>query len=109
MASLLPTTSDFTNAVPARIGVLTDGRLRPITLGNLTLDFQAAAPSRLYWARRPAMRFVQALHWLRDMLPSDDGSLHQRLVSILKDPDHGQAIQDDLRKEACRRYRSGCG
>jgi hypothetical protein len=40
---------------------------------------------------------VQALHWLRDMLPSDDGSLHQRLVSILKDSDHGQAIQDDLR------------
>ena len=87
----------LTHAVPARIGVLTDGRLRPITLGNLTLDFQAAAPSRLYWAGRPAMRFVQALHWLRDMLPSDDGSLHQRLVSILKDPDHGQAIQDDLR------------
>jgi hypothetical protein len=63
----------------------------------LTLDFQAAAPSRLYWAGRPAMRFVQALHWLRDMLPSDDGSLLKRLVSILKDPDHGQAIQDDLR------------
>jgi hypothetical protein len=77
--------------------VLTDGRLRPITLGNLTLDFQAAAPSRLYWAGRPATRFVQALHWLRDMLPSDDGSLRKRLVSILKDPDHGQAIQDDLR------------
>jgi hypothetical protein len=47
----------LTDAVPARIGVLTDGRLRPITLGNLTLDFQAAAPSRLYWAGRPAMRF----------------------------------------------------
>jgi hypothetical protein len=31
------------------------------------------------------------------MLPSDDGSLHKRLVSILKDPDHGQAIQNDLR------------
>jgi hypothetical protein len=87
----------LTNAVPARIGVLTDGRLRPITLGNLTLDFQAAAPSRLYWAGRPAMRFVQALYWLRDMLPSDDGSLRKRLVSILRDPDHGQAIQDDLR------------
>jgi hypothetical protein len=43
------------------------------------------------------MRFVQALHWLRDMLPSDDGSLRQRLISILEDPDHGQAIQDDLR------------
>ena len=64
----------LTDAVPARIAVLTDGRLRPITLGNLTLDFQAAAPSRLYWAGRPAMRFVQALHWLRDMLPADDGS-----------------------------------
>ena len=87
----------LTDAVPARIGVLTDGRLRPITLGNLTLDFKAAAPSRLYWAGRPAMRFVQALHWLRDMLPSDDGSLRKRLVSILRDPDHGQAIQDDLR------------
>jgi Family of unknown function (DUF6088) len=85
------------DAVPARIGVLTDGRLRPITLGNLTLDFRAAAPSRLYWAGRPAMRFVQALHWLRDMLPSDDGSLRKRLISILRDPDHGRAIQDDLR------------
>ena len=87
----------LTDAVPARIAVLTDGRLRPITLGNFTLDFQAAAPSRLYWAGRPAMRLVQALHWLRDMLPSDDGSLRKRLISILRDPDHGQAIQDDLR------------
>ena len=87
----------LTDAVPARIGVLTDGRLRPITLGNLTLDFQAAAPSRLYWAGRPAMRLVQALHWMRDMLPSDDGSLRKRLLSILKDPDLGLAIQDDLR------------
>lgn len=87
----------LTDTVPARIGVLTDGRLRPITLGNLTLDFQTVAPSRLYWAGHPAMRFVQALHWLSDMLPSDDGSLRKRLVSILKDADHGQAIQDDLR------------
>jgi hypothetical protein len=31
------------------------------------------------------------------MLPSDDGSLRKRLVSILKDPDHGQVIQNDLR------------
>src|SRR5271163_3073296 len=86
----------LTDAVPARIGVLTDGRLRPIALGNLTLDFQAAAPSRLYWAGRPAMRLVQALHWVRDMLPTDNGSIHNRLVNILQDPDHGQAIQNDL-------------
>jgi hypothetical protein len=84
----------LTDAVPARIAVLTDGRLRPIILGNLTLDFQAAAPSRLCMVGRPAMRFAQALHWLRDMLPSD--GLHKRLISILKDPDHGLAIRDDM-------------
>ena len=88
----------LTDAVPAHIGVLTDGRLKPITLGNLILDFQYAAPSRLYWAGRPAMRFVQALHWLRDMLPSDDGSIRKRLISILTAPQHGEAIQDDLNK-----------
>jgi hypothetical protein len=87
----------LTDAVPARITVLTDGRLRPITLGKLTIDFQYAAPSRLYWAGRPAMRFVQALYWVRDMLPSDDGNIRNRLVRILQDPDHGQAIQNDLR------------
>jgi hypothetical protein len=87
----------LTDAVPARIEVLTDGRLRPIKLGNLTLDFHYAAPSRLYWAGRPAMRFVQALHWLRELLPSDDGGLRRRLISILRNPDHGQAIRDDLR------------
>ena len=87
----------LTDAVPARVEVLTDGRLQPVKLGNLTLDFHYAAPSRLYWAGRPAMRFVQALHWLRDMLPSDDGGLHRRLISILRNPDHGPAIRDDLR------------
>lgn len=86
----------LTDAVPARITVFTDARLRPITVGRLTIEFRHAAPSRLYWADRPAMRFVQALDWLRDMLPSDDGKLRRRLVSILSDPDHGRAIRDDL-------------
>lgn len=36
-------------------------RLRAITLGNLTIDFKRTAPSKLYWAGRPAMRIVQAL------------------------------------------------
>lgn len=85
------------DAVPVRIEVLTDRRLRPITLGNLTLDRHYAGPSRLYWAGRPAMRFVEALHWLRDMLPSDDGGLRGRLISILRNPDRGQAIREDLR------------
>jgi hypothetical protein len=87
----------LTDAVPAHIEVLTDGRLRPIKLGNLTLAFHHAAPSRLYWAGRPAMRYVQALHWLRDMLPCDDGGLRRRLVSILRDHDQGPAIRADLR------------
>ena len=86
----------LTDAVPARISVLTDGRLRPIKLGNLAIEFQNTSPSRLYWAGRPAMRFVQALHWIRDMLLSDDGSIRQRLLNILKDSDHGMAIQKDL-------------
>jgi hypothetical protein len=87
----------LTNAVPARITVFTDARIRPVTLGKLTIEFRHAAPSRLYWAGRPAMRFVQALVWLRDILPSDDGQLRRRLLSILRDPQHGKAIRDDLR------------
>jgi hypothetical protein len=81
----------LTDAVPARITVFTDARLRPVKLGKLTIEFRHASPSRLYWAGRPAMRFVQELDWLRDMLPSDDGQLRRRLVSILGDPEHGQA------------------
>jgi Family of unknown function (DUF6088) len=87
----------LTNAVPARITVLTDARIRPVTLGKLTIEFRHAAPSRLYWAGRPAMRVVQAVIWLRDILPSDDGQLRRRLLSILRDAEHGKAIRDDLR------------
>lgn len=88
----------LTDAVPARITVLTDGRLQPIKLGNLIITFQYASPSRLYWAGRPAMRFVQALYWVRDMLAADDGSLRKRLEIILNDPDNGSALQQDLEK-----------
>jgi hypothetical protein len=87
----------LTNAVPARITVFTDARIRPVNLGKLTIEFRHAAPSRLYWAGRPAMRVVQALVWLRDILPSDDGQLRRRLLSILRDAEHGKAIRDDLR------------
>lgn len=89
----------LTTAVPARIEVLVDARLKPIRLGNQEIHFKFAAPSRLYWADRPAMRVVQALHWMRDMLAQD--SERQRVQSALRrllaDPEHGQAIQDDLR------------
>ena len=87
----------LTDAVPARAVVLTDARLQPIKLGNLTIQFRHAAPSRLYWADHPAMRVVQALYWLRDMLPRDKDRIFERLITILHDPQHGKAIRDDLR------------
>ena len=58
----------LTTAVPARIEVLVDARLKPIKLGTQVIHFKYAAPSRLYWADRPGMRVVQALHWMQDML-----------------------------------------
>jgi hypothetical protein len=87
----------LTTAVPARVVVLTDARLRPIQLGNQQIQFKQVAPSRLYWAGRPAMRVVQALHWLHDVLDSDRGSILSRLRKVLADPRSGQAIRDDLR------------
>jgi len=88
----------LTNAVPARVTVHTDARIRPIQLGNMTITFKLTAPSRLYWAGRPATRIVQALHWLRDLLTSDKDSILSRLKAILNDPTQGPAIRDDLRE-----------
>jgi hypothetical protein len=86
----------LTDAVPAKVTVHTDARLRPIRLDRLVIDFKPTAPSRLYWAGRPAMRIVQALHWLHDMLPGDGDSI-KRIKKILDDPTQGKAIRDDLR------------
>lgn len=88
----------LSDAVPAKIAVHTDARLSPIKLGAQTITFKPTAPSRLYWAGRPGMRVVQALHWLRDMLSSDHERIARRLASILADPDHGPAITADLRE-----------
>jgi hypothetical protein len=90
----------LTTAVPARITILTDARLRPIQVGNQKITFKTVAPSRLYWAGRPAMRVVQALYWLQDLLGSDNGHILQRLRSIVNDPVHGVAIRNDLQQES---------
>lgn len=89
----------LTTAVPARIEVLVDARLKPIKLGNQVVHFKTAAPSRLFWAGRPAMRVVQALHWLQDMLsaPEDRSRVAETLRRLFADPQHGSAIRDDLR------------
>jgi Family of unknown function (DUF6088) len=89
----------LTTAVPARIEVLADARLKPIKVGGQEIHFKFSAPSRLYWADRPAMRVVQALYWMQDML-TQDGE-RQRVETALRrlfaDPQHGPAIRDDLR------------
>jgi hypothetical protein len=87
----------LTDAVPAKIVVLTDARLRSIKLGEQVITFKATAPSRLYWAGRPAMRVVQALHWLRGTIDDDHDRIRRRLAAIFVDPTHGPAIRADLR------------
>lgn len=87
----------LTDAIPAKVTVHADARLRPIHLGSLVINFKPTAPSRLYWAGRPAMRIVQALHWLHDMLPADGDSILKRIRRILNHPKQGAAIRDDLR------------
>ena len=90
----------LSDAVPGRIVVHTDARLRSIKLGKQVIAFRLTAPSKLYWADRPAMRIVQALHWLRDALtdPGDYRRIMRRLRAILADKDQGQAIAIDLAK-----------
>lgn len=87
----------LTTAVPAHVVVHTDARRRSIRLDNLTIEFKRTAPSRLYWAGRPAVRIVQALHWLKDTVATDRDRIVARLSSILADPKHGKVLRDDLR------------
>jgi hypothetical protein len=87
----------LTDAVPAQVVVRTDGRLRPIQLGNLTIKFRFTAASKLYWAGRPAMQIVQALHWQRDTLSEQRDAISNRLKRLLAS-DAGASLRDDLRQ-----------
>jgi hypothetical protein len=86
-------------AKPARIEVLVDARVRPIKFGCQEIYFKSAAPRRLYWAGRPAMLVVQALHWVHSSLR--DATERSRVEGILQglfsDPTRGAAILGDLR------------
>lgn len=89
----------LTTAIPSQVVVLSDARLRPIKLGNQTIKFRQAAPSRLFWAGRPAMRVVQALYWLQDLITSgNEADSTARLQNLLGDPARGQPARDDLRE-----------
>jgi hypothetical protein len=87
----------LTTAVPARVVIHTDARRRSIRLDNLVIEFKHTAPSKLHWAGRPAMRIVQALHWLKDTLPSDRGRIMSQLATLLADDRNGRTLRDDLR------------
>lgn len=87
----------LTDAVPAKVVLHSELRRKTIKLDNLVIEFKPTAPSKLYWAGRPAMRLVQALHWLKDMLPTEGPSIWRRVEAILRDPRHGAAIREDLR------------
>ncbi len=84
----------LSDAVPARVTIHTDSRRRTIHLEKLVIAFKLTAPSRLYWAGRPAMRVVQALHWLKDTLPRGADVIRSRLAVILADSE----IADDVRQ-----------
>jgi len=88
----------WTTAVPARAIVHADRRPKPIRLGNLTIEFSVASPARLFWAGRPAMPLIQALCWIRDMLPQEGPTLDARVRTLLVDPEQGRAIREDLKQ-----------
>ncbi|MBF9052365.1 hypothetical protein GTA62_20440 [Roseobacter sp. HKCCD9010] len=92
-------TLGLTNAVPAKIEVLVDARLKPIEMGNQKIVFKHAAPSRLYWAGRPGMYLVQALHWIHDTMQAktERSKVDRTIRKLLNDRDKGPKLADDLR------------
>lgn len=88
----------LTDAVPAKIVVHSDARRRALRLSNVTITFRTTAASKLFWAGRPGMRVVQALHWMRDQLKRDGESatVRRKLRKLLHDPATGAALKADL-------------
>ena len=78
----------------------TSARLKPVTLGNQKVVFKHAAPSRMYWAGRPGMYVVQALHWLHDVISNDvEGATVRKTVRrLLADKETGPVLLEDLKK-----------
>jgi len=88
----------LSEAVTGRVIVHSDARLKPIRLENLTITFKPTSASKLYWAGRPAMRVVQALHWLKPKLEnmSERQRITRRISALLSDPKTGPALRKDL-------------
>jgi hypothetical protein len=88
----------LSEAVPGRVVVHSDTRLRPLRLGNLTITFRPTSASKLYWAGRPAMRIVQALHWLKPKLdnPEESQRIRRKIEALLSAPQKGAELRKDL-------------
>jgi hypothetical protein len=90
----------LSDAVPGRVVVHSDARLKPVRLGNLTITFRPTSASKLSWAGRPAMRIVQALHWLKPKLENREESqrIKRRMKDLLSDAKKGAALRKDLNR-----------
>jgi hypothetical protein len=90
----------LSDAVPGRVVVHSDARLKPLRLGNLTITFRPTSATKLYWAGHPAMRIVQALHWLKPKLnnPDEYQRIKRRMEALLSDSKQGAALRKDLKQ-----------
>ena len=89
----------LTTAVPAKIEVLVDARLRPVILGKQKIIFKNAAPSRLFWAGRSGMAIVQALYWLKDVMDNHEelNKIQSKLLARLRTETNGPKLAADLK------------
>jgi hypothetical protein len=90
----------LSDAVPGRVVVHSDARLKPLRIGNLIITFRPTSASKLSWAGRPAMRIVQALHWLKPKLENrgEHQRIKRRIKDLLSDAKKGAALRKDLNR-----------
>ena len=99
----------LTTAVPAHSTIYADTYPRTIEIeanaGDAKatksviyiLDFKRISAKTAFWAGRPAMRVIQALHWFRDE-PSNLETVVDGIVRYLARSPHRQPIVEDLRE-----------
>ena len=99
----------LSEAVPGRVLIHSDTRLKPLRLSNLTITFRPTSARKLYWAGRPAMRIVQALHWLRPKLdnPEESKRIRRQIEALLSDLNKAPHCVKIWSKD-CQLCRSGC-
>lgn len=69
----------LTNAVPAKVSFVTDGRSRTLKIDGRTVRLRHAGPNIMRWGGKPAAQVVQALRWLGPGAATD-----AKVVSMLR-------------------------